>query len=156
MFSASLRGLYKNPREADGRRTHDTQQPECSLFECKNHSQLANQSLLPKFISIVFQLEDYISAEKYLKEAISLATQIPDMTETGVYQANLGLLYLHQGILDQARKFCSTAWHYGKEKNSPDTVAQADFCLDQIKKATEKTPKKQTNYFRKTGIIFSS
>lgn len=78
-------------------------------------------------------LEDYASAEKYLKEAISLASQLPDLTEEGVYRANLGLLYLQQGLINQAKEFCTFAWRYGKQHSHEDTVIQANYCLEQIK-----------------------
>lgn len=78
-------------------------------------------------------LEDYASAEKYLKEAISLASKMPDLTEEGVYRTNLGLLYLQQGLLNQAKEFCSFAWKYGKQHKHEETVIQANYCLEQIK-----------------------
>ncbi|XP_058453801.1 tetratricopeptide repeat protein 19 homolog, mitochondrial [Malaya genurostris] len=80
-------------------------------------------------------LEDYASAEKYLLEAIELATQLPDLVEAGVYRANLGLLYLQQGLLKQASEFCSFAWKYGKHHKHDETVIQADYCLQQIRAA---------------------
>lgn len=78
-------------------------------------------------------LEDYASAEKYLLEAISLAAQLPELTEAGVYRANLGLLYLQQGLLKQATEFCSFAWKYGKQHHHEETVIQANYCLEQIR-----------------------
>ncbi|XP_055634436.1 tetratricopeptide repeat protein 19 homolog, mitochondrial [Toxorhynchites rutilus septentrionalis] len=78
-------------------------------------------------------LEDYTSAESYLKEAISLAAQLPELTEAGVFRANLGLLYLQQGLLKQAAEFCSFAWKYGKQHKHEETVIQANYCLEQIK-----------------------
>uniref|UniRef100_A0A2M4BRW1 Putative tetratricopeptide repeat protein 19 log mitochondrial n=1 Tax=Anopheles marajoara TaxID=58244 RepID=A0A2M4BRW1_9DIPT len=78
-------------------------------------------------------LEDYASAERFLKEAISLAAQIPDLSEAGVYKANLGLLYLQQGLLRQASEFCTFAWRYGKQHKHEETVIQANYCLEQIK-----------------------
>ncbi|XP_053695787.1 tetratricopeptide repeat protein 19 homolog, mitochondrial [Sabethes cyaneus] len=78
-------------------------------------------------------LEDYATAEKYLLEAISLAAQIPELTEAGIYRANLGLLYLQQGLLKQATEFCSYAWKYGKHHKHEETVIQANYCLEQIR-----------------------
>ncbi|XP_050077983.1 tetratricopeptide repeat protein 19 homolog, mitochondrial [Anopheles maculipalpis] len=78
-------------------------------------------------------LEDYASAERFLKEAISLAAQIPDLSEAGVYKANLGLLYLQQGLLRQASEFCTFAWRYGNQHKHEETVIQATYCLEQIK-----------------------
>ncbi|XP_062552573.1 tetratricopeptide repeat protein 19 homolog, mitochondrial [Armigeres subalbatus] len=78
-------------------------------------------------------LEDYASAEKYLLEAIRLASKIPDLSEEGVYRANLGLLYLQQGMLNQAKELCAFAWKYGKQHSHEETVIQANYCLEQIK-----------------------
>ncbi|XP_058057963.1 tetratricopeptide repeat protein 19 homolog, mitochondrial [Anopheles bellator] len=78
-------------------------------------------------------LEDYTSAERFLNEAIALAAQIPDLSEAGVYKANLGLLYLQQGLLRQAHEFCTFAWRYGKHHKHEETVIQANYCLEQIK-----------------------
>lgn len=78
-------------------------------------------------------LEDYASAERYLKEAISLASKIPNLSEEGVFRANLGLLYLQQGLLNQAKEFCTFAWRYGKQHSHEETVIQANYCLEQIK-----------------------
>uniref|UniRef100_A0A182K1A1 MalT-like TPR region domain-containing protein n=1 Tax=Anopheles christyi TaxID=43041 RepID=A0A182K1A1_9DIPT len=78
-------------------------------------------------------LEDYASAERFLKEAIALAAQIPNLSEAGVYKANLGLLYLQQGLLRQASEFCTFAWRYGTQHKHEETVIQANYCLEQIK-----------------------
>ncbi|XP_055597851.1 tetratricopeptide repeat protein 19 homolog, mitochondrial [Uranotaenia lowii] len=78
-------------------------------------------------------LEDYVTAEYYLKQAIALAAQLPEQTEAGIYRANLGLLYLQQGLLEQAREFCSFAWKHGTKHQHEETVIQANYCLEQIK-----------------------
>ncbi|XP_065083788.1 tetratricopeptide repeat protein 19 homolog, mitochondrial [Ochlerotatus camptorhynchus] len=99
------------------------------------HGKLTEEglSILNNLSVACSNLEDYTSAEKYLKEAISLASQIPNLSEEGVYRANLGLLYLQQGLINQAKEFCSFAWKYGKQHSHEDTVIQANYCLEQIK-----------------------
>lgn len=81
---------------------------------------------------------DTTNAKKYLEEALTLAKDFPDMIEAGVLKANLGLLYLYDGMLDKAKEVCSLAWREGKKQNSKDTMDQASYCLDEIKKALKK------------------
>jgi hypothetical protein len=76
-------------------------------------------------------------AEAYLLEAIELAKEIPDLAESGIFQVNLGLLYLQQGMLQRAKDICSFAWKYGNKMKSQETVYQANYCLDQIKSMTK-------------------
>ncbi|XP_058820585.1 tetratricopeptide repeat protein 19 homolog, mitochondrial [Topomyia yanbarensis] len=101
------------------------------------HGKLTEEglSILNNISVACSNLEDYATAEKYLQEAIALAVQIPDLAEAGVYRANLGLLYLQQGLLKQANEFCSFAWKYGKQHKHEETVIQADYCLQQIRAA---------------------
>lgn len=80
-----------------------------------------------------FQLDDFAAAEMYINEAIQLAKTYPEMFETGIYHANLGLLYLRKGLLPQARSSCSTARRMAKESNSADGIDQANYCIEQIK-----------------------
>lgn len=47
-------------------------------------------------------------------------------------KANLGLLYLKQGLLQQAKDACTFAWRFGKKMNHKDIVDQADNCLKLI------------------------
>lgn len=89
-------------------------------------------------ILFCFQLDDTTNAKKYLEEALVLAKNFPDMIEAGVLKANLGLLYLHDGMLDKAKEVCSTAWREGKKQNFKDTMDQASYCLDEIKKVWKK------------------
>lgn len=73
-----------------------------------------------------------------MEEALTLTKEFPDMIEAGVLRANLGLLYLHDGMLDKAKEICVSAWREGKKKNYKDTMDQASYCLDEIKKAFKK------------------
>lgn len=83
-------------------------------------------------------MNDITNAKKYLEEALTLAKDFPDMIEAGVLRANLGLLYLHDGMLDKAKEVCALAWREGKLKNFKETMEQASYCLDEIKKAMKK------------------
>lgn len=42
---------------------------------------------------------------------------------------------MKQGLLEQSKKFCSTAWKTGHKKQDKEIMNQADYCLEQIKKA---------------------
>jgi Tetratricopeptide repeat len=80
-----------------------------------------------------FQLNDFAMAEAYLQEAIELAKQMPELVDSGIFQVNLGLLYLQQGMLARAKEVCTFAWKVGTKMKSQETVHQANYCLDQIK-----------------------
>ena len=55
----------------------------------------------------------------------------------GIYQANLGLIYMKKGLLEQAHLICTTAWTLGNKKKNNETMEQANYCLEQIKKAMQ-------------------
>jgi tetratricopeptide (TPR) repeat protein len=92
--------------------------------------------LLYRF-SLHFQLNDFAMAEAYLQEAIELAKQMPELVDSGIFQVNLGLLYLQQGLLARAKDVCSLAWKVGSKMKSQETIHQANYCLDQIKLMTK-------------------
>lgn len=71
----------------------------------------------------------------YINDAIKLARSYPEMYQTGIYHANLGMLYLKKGLLPEARKSCSQAQRMAEESNSADGVEQANYCIDQINAA---------------------
>lgn len=77
-------------------------------------------------------LDDITGARKFLDEALEIAKELPDAAETGMLKANLGLLYLKQGLLQQAKDACTFAWRFGKKMNHKDIVDQADNCLKLI------------------------
>lgn len=88
---------------------------------------------------ICLDLNEYTKAREYLEKAIETAKDIPDMLEVGVLQANLGLLYLRQGLVSQAKEICALAWRMGKKNSDDDTLKQADYCLEEIKKFSSST-----------------
>lgn len=75
-----------------------------------------------------------VGAEVYINEALELAKQFPDLYESGVFQANHGMLQIKQGLLEQAKRTCSAAWRLAKRSNSDDGLEQADHCLSELKK----------------------
>lgn len=87
-------------------------------------------------IGVVYtELNELDLAEKFLLKAVDIAAQIPDFADTGVYHANLGLVYFKRGLYERARQFCSHAWKWGKRNKSEPSLTQATYCLDQIKKS---------------------
>lgn len=56
---------------------------------------------------------DIETAEGCLAQAVHIGDNLEDKTHVGVVNANLGLVYLEKGIIEQAKKYCSTAWHLG-------------------------------------------
>lgn len=80
------------------------------------------------------QINDLVGAEVYITEALELAKQFPDMYDSGVFQANHGMLMMKQGLLDQAKKTCEFAWRSAKKAKNPDGIEQADYCLSELKK----------------------
>jgi tetratricopeptide repeat protein 19 len=83
------------------------------------------------------ELNELDLAEDFLKRAVDMTTKIPDFADQGIYQANLGLVYLKKGMLERAKQFCKYAYNLGMKHDSKDSVAQASYCLDQIKKAIQ-------------------
>lgn len=79
------------------------------------------------------KLGDSTGAKKFLEEALLAANELPELCEAGILQANLGLLYLQDGLVDRAREECMKAWRRGKKCDHKQTIEQAGYCLDQVK-----------------------
>lgn len=86
------------------------------------------------FDSDLLQLNELVQAERYITEALKLAAKFPELYDTGVYQANHGMLLMKQGLLDQARQVCTAAWRSAKRAHSPEGIEQADHCLKELNK----------------------
>ncbi|KAH8395709.1 hypothetical protein KR222_010266, partial [Zaprionus bogoriensis] len=85
-------------------------------------------------ISVAYvNLEKYNEAKETLLHALSVAKELKDSTQEGVIQANLGLVYLREGLLKEAEKFCKLAWKLGKSQENADAIEQAEYCLNEIK-----------------------
>ncbi|XP_068140837.1 LOW QUALITY PROTEIN: tetratricopeptide repeat protein 19 homolog, mitochondrial [Drosophila tropicalis] len=85
-------------------------------------------------ISVAYvNLENYAEAKETLLQAMSLAKELKDVTQEGILQANLGLVYLREGLLKQAEAACKLAWKMGKKHQNSDAIEQAEYCLNEIK-----------------------
>ncbi|CAG9854380.1 unnamed protein product [Phyllotreta striolata] len=80
-----------------------------------------------------FRANDMTNAENYLKQAVSIGKDMQDKAYLGVVHANLGLILLEKGLLDQAKKFCKEALYLGKKHENSESINQANYCFDQIK-----------------------
>ncbi|XP_053959862.1 tetratricopeptide repeat protein 19 homolog, mitochondrial [Anastrepha ludens] len=78
-------------------------------------------------------LEEYELAKKYLTDALELVKELKDTAQEGILQANLGLIYLREGLITKAKEACSLAWRIGKKGKNLDAVEQAEYCLNEIK-----------------------
>ncbi|CAG9772013.1 unnamed protein product [Ceutorhynchus assimilis] len=85
-----------------------------------------------------FRAEDSEKAVKFLKEAIEVGNQLTDKTHLGVVHANLGLILLHRGVIEEAEKACIQGRNLGKKHDNNESIEQANYCLDQIKMNLEK------------------
>lgn len=79
------------------------------------------------------QLEKYGEAKDTLLKALEIAKELNDGDQEGVIQANLGLVYLREGLPKEAEKFCKVAWKLGKSQKNADAIEQAEYCLNEIK-----------------------
>ncbi|XP_037051738.1 tetratricopeptide repeat protein 19 homolog, mitochondrial [Bradysia coprophila] len=97
----------------------------------KNNPEVA--TLLNNLAVVCTSTNDLVQAEVYLTEAMELAKHFPELHDSGIFQANRGLLFIKQGLLDEAKKICTFAWRSAKKVESDDGVQQADYCLKQLK-----------------------
>ncbi|XP_017069974.2 tetratricopeptide repeat protein 19 homolog, mitochondrial isoform X1 [Drosophila eugracilis] len=85
-------------------------------------------------ISVAYvNLEKYTEARETLLQAMELTKELKDATQEGILQANLGLVYLREGLMKQAENACRLAWKLGKQYQNPDAIEQAEYCLNEIK-----------------------
>ncbi|TDG43895.1 hypothetical protein AWZ03_009701 [Drosophila navojoa] len=85
-------------------------------------------------ISVAYvNLEKYAEAKETLLRALNIAKELKDTAQEGVIQANLGLVYLREGLLAEAEDFCKLAWKIGKSNSNADALEQAEYCLNEIK-----------------------
>lgn len=77
---------------------------------------------------------DLEGAAVAIRRAIQLAEEIPKMTEIGIFHANLGLLYLKMGLVNQALESCKFGRRIGLKLENDDAVKQADYCIEQLRK----------------------
>ncbi|KAL7740953.1 hypothetical protein ACLKA6_014105 [Drosophila palustris] len=85
-------------------------------------------------ISVAYvNLENYAEAKETLLHALAVAKELKDATQEGIIQANLGLVYLREGLLKEAENFCKLAWKTGRSHENADAIEQAEYCLNEIK-----------------------
>jgi len=80
-----------------------------------------------------FQLDDFAGAKEHINHAMALVKKLKDTSQEGILYANLGLIYLREGLLKEAKESCSLAWRIGKKQQNPDAIEQAEYCLNELK-----------------------
>lgn len=92
-------------------------------------------SILPKYLKHIRLITagKVRRGKETLLEAMELTKELKDATQEGILQANLGLVYLREGLMSQAENACRLAWKLGKQHQNPDAVEQAEYCLNEIK-----------------------
>lgn len=88
---------------------------------------------------MLFQVNDFDSAEQCIDEAIMLASAYPEILETGIYHANKALICLRKGLLQEAQILCNHADKASRRSNDPDGKEQVKYCLEQVQKAFKNT-----------------
>lgn len=82
-------------------------------------------------------MEDFKEAKEYILQALDIVKELKDVTQEGILKANLGLIYLREGLISQAKEICGVAWKIGKKTNNVDAIEQAEYCLNEIKNFTK-------------------
>ena len=105
------------------------------MCECKLSSVVSNYSLL--CLHFTPQLEEFVAAKEYLIAALDMAKELKDITQESILLANMGLIYLREGLTQQAKESCALAYRLGKTNNIPEAIEQAEYCLNEIKGFTK-------------------
>lgn len=66
-------------------------------------------------------------------DALELVKELKDNAQEGILRANLGLIYLREGLITKAKEACSLAWRIGKNSKNLNAIEQAEYCLNEIK-----------------------
>ncbi|CAD6997161.1 tetratricopeptide repeat protein 19 homolog, mitochondrial [Ceratitis capitata] len=104
-----------------------------SLVEAYGRVNEESITILNNLSVACVNLEEYELAKKYLTDALDLVKELKDSEQEGVLQANLGLIYLREGLVTKAKEACSLAWRIGKKSNNLEAIEQAEYCLNEIK-----------------------
>lgn len=106
-------------------------------YECfvKTHGQENEEciTILNNLSVACEKLQRLSEAVMYIVEALKIVKKTNDSQQEGILQSNLGLIYLQQGLVDEAKNLCTQAWRMGQSKNDEATVQQAEYCLNEIK-----------------------
>ncbi|XP_023305603.2 tetratricopeptide repeat protein 19 homolog, mitochondrial [Lucilia cuprina] len=95
-------------------------------------------TILNNLSVVCTNMEQFDEARNYILKALELVKNIKDATQEGILLANLGLIYLREGLIIEAKSVCSQAWKSGKSNNNDAAIEQAEYCLNEIKTQTEK------------------
>lgn len=60
------------------------------------------------------------------------------MEDISSIHINLGNVYIKKGLLDEAKRWCSTGWKTSKRKQNNETLEEAKACLDEVNKLLTK------------------
>lgn len=84
-------------------------------------------------------MQNFQEAKKYLNEALKIIKKdLRECTQEAILKANLGLIYLREGFLKDARTTCSDAWRLATAQKHKQGIEQAEYCLEQIKSSDNK------------------
>ncbi|KAF5295435.1 hypothetical protein FQA39_LY13096 [Lamprigera yunnana] len=89
--------------------------------------------LLNDLATTYWRMDDLNNALSCLSEASSIGSKLEDQSHVGVINANLGLLHLQKGMIDEAKKCCEAALYIGNQYQNEESISQAKYCFDQIK-----------------------
>lgn len=81
-------------------------------------------------------MNDVEAAEAYIDEALKYAEKYPDLLNTGIYQANKGLICIKKGLIKEAKRQCNEALRTSTKYEIREGQAHAKYCLEQIALAT--------------------
>ncbi|KAB0797366.1 hypothetical protein PPYR_08360 [Photinus pyralis] len=80
-----------------------------------------------------WRTDNLADAEECLSKAASIGNNLGDKSHVGVINANLGLVYLQRGLVEQAAKYCNIGLELGNRHENAESISQANYCLEQIK-----------------------
>lgn len=78
-------------------------------------------------------MNNFSEAKGYILKALELIKTIKESSEEAVLKANLGIIYLREGLINEAKLSCSSAWKVAKSQNNGPGMEQAEHCLNEIK-----------------------
>uniref|UniRef100_A0A1A9WWC8 MalT-like TPR region domain-containing protein n=1 Tax=Glossina brevipalpis TaxID=37001 RepID=A0A1A9WWC8_9MUSC len=92
-------------------------------------------SILNSLSVACINMEKINEAKEFLLRALDLVKKIKDTTQEGILLANLGMIYLREGLQAQAKDSCLRALKMGTKEKDDDLVQQAEHCLNEVKNA---------------------
>lgn len=77
-------------------------------------------------------MNNFSEAKGYILEALELIKTMKESSQEAILKANLGLIYLREGLVKEAKSSCSHAWKIAKSQNDGAGLEQAEYCLNEI------------------------